>query len=302
MRDLFFSSLRKTKSEEGKKYAEYWANSYVHTSFVRNQLIDLISDEEVLDCFAYLRSKFLKAPKYNIALTNGNSYQKLINNVRKLRNSNVIDKLSFVSEMDTEMGQNPIFRERFLNVLRKGIVYDNSIDLVDVLFGISFLGREAFYEVKRRTSGISGSNDVATEFPHLEDVKNLALLIDDSFFMRLARPFLIERLSAMFNKKTDLYYFVKFLLTVHMARNYKEYKTMSRFFVALEAHSKTGVYGIFLRILQYGWLYSVLAVLFFVAPLGTLLSVLGIALARMARRFSEKHFPEMALNANFQLT
>lgn len=89
------------------------------------------------------------------------------------------------------------------------------------------------------------------DFPNLENVKALAMLLESSFLMRLVRPFLIKRLSAMFNKRADAYYFVKFLLTIHSAKNYKEYKVMSRFFVALEAHSKTGIYGVFLRVLQY---------------------------------------------------
>lgn len=85
--------------------------------------------------------------------------------------------------------------------------------------------------------------------------------------MRLVRPFLIERLSSMFNKKADAYYFVKFLLTIHSARNYKEYKTMSRFFMALEAHSKTGIYGVALRVLQYGWVWFAVIASFFLTPL-----------------------------------
>ncbi|MFB0964224.1 MAG: hypothetical protein QMC36_00695, partial [Patescibacteria group bacterium] len=185
---------------------------------------------------------------------------------------------------------------------RKGIVYDNSIDLVDVLFGISFLGREAFYEIKRRTAVATGAENSAVDFPHLENVKALAELLDSSFLMRLVRPFLIERLSAMFNKKADPYYFVKFLLTIHSAKNYKEYKIMSRFFVALEAYSKTGIYGASLRFIQFGWMYAAIATMFFVAPLGTFASVLGLASAKSFRRFFEKKYPEMALNSNFQIT
>lgn len=262
----------------------------------------MLPNEAILDCFAYLRAKFLKAPKYNITLTSGNAYQKLISRARALRKAGVSEKLSFVTEVDLAMGNNPIYRERFLNVLRKGIVYDNSLDLIDVLFGISFLPRETFYEIKRRTANSTGAMDAGKDFPHLETVKSLAGLLDGSFLMKLVRPFLIERLSMMFNKKTELYYFVKFLLTVHSSKNYKEYKTMSRFFVALEAHSKTGIYGLSLRALQFGWLYFALLTLFFIAPLGAFLSILGIAVARLAQRFMEKRSPEMALNANFQIT
>ncbi len=266
-RDLFFASLRHSADKNDCGYHEYWTKSFVHTSFVRNELIDMLPNEDVLDCFSYLRSKFLKAPKYNLALTGGNAYQKLIAKARSLRKAGVSEKLAFVSEADAAMGNTPAYRERFLNVLRKGIVYDNSLDLVDVLFGISFLPREAFYEIKRRTSNVEGIPEASADFPHLETVKSLAALLDGSFLMRLIRPFLIERLSAMFNKKTELYYFVKFLLTVHASRNYKEYKTMSRFFVALEAHSKTGLYGLWLRTLQFGWLYFAILVAFFIAPL-----------------------------------
>lgn len=301
-RDLFFASLRNTEGENGIRYLEFWSKSFVHTAFVRDELIDLIPNEDVLDCFAFLRSKFLKAPKYNIALTSGNAYQKLIDRARKVSKSDVSTKLKFVTEIDVAMGENPIYRERFLNVLRKGIVYDNSIDLVDVLFGISFLGREAFYEIKRRTAVATSSENSPTDFPHLENVKALAMLLDGSFLMRLVRPFLIERLSAMFNKKADPYYFVKFLLTIHAARNYKEYKVMSRFFVALEAHSKTGIYGLSLRVLQYGWVWFAVIASFFLTPLGTFVSLLGISSAKLVRRFFEKRYPEMALNSNFQIT
>lgn len=301
-RDVFFASLRSDSSGREGGYRQYWAKSYVHTGFVRRELIDLISNEDVLDCFAYLRAKFLKAPKYNLALTSGNAYRVLIARARAVSKSDIPTKLSYVTEVDRAMGENPIFRERFLNVLRKGIVYDNSIDLVDVLFGISFLGREAFYEVKRRTAVATGAENSAVDFPHLETVKSLALFLDSSFLMRLIRPFLIERLSSMFNKKTDLYYFLKFLLTIHSSKNYKEYKVLSRFFVALEAHSKTGLYGATLRVLQFGWVYFALVALFFVAPLGTLVAVFGIAATRLAGKAFERRFPEMALNANFQLT
>lgn len=273
-RDLFFASLRDIETEKGRGHLDFWSKNFVHTAFVRNELIDLLPNEDVLDCFAFLRSKFLKAPKYNIALTSGNAYRKLIDRARAISKSDVETKLRFVAEIDDAMGENPIYRERFLNVLRKGIVYDNSIDLVDVLFGISFLGREAFYEIKRRTAVATGAENSAVDFPHLENVKALAELLDSSFLMRLVRPFLIERLSAMFNKKADPYYFVKFLLTIHSAKNYKEYKIMSRFFVALEAYSKTGIYGASLRFIQFGWMYAAIATMFFVAPLGTFASVL----------------------------
>ncbi|MDQ1343595.1 MAG: hypothetical protein QG650_314 [Patescibacteria group bacterium] len=301
-RDVFFASLRSDAHGEVGGYREYWSKSFVHTPFVRRELVNLLSNEDILDCFSYLRSKFLKAPKYNLALTKSNEYRVLIDRARSVSKSDVATKLSYVTEVDQAMGENPIYRERFLNVLRKGIVYDNSIDLVDVLFGISFFGREAFYEIKRRTAATTGSEKAATDFPHLETVKALAILLDSSFLMRLIRPFLIERLSAMFNKKADPYYFVKFLLTIHSARNYKEYKIMSRFFVALEAHAKTGWYGLILRTLQFGWLYGALIALFFLAPLGTFISVFGIATVRLGRRFMEKRFPEMALNSNFQFT
>ena len=179
-------------------------------------------------------------------------------------------------------------------------MYDNSIDLIDVLFGTSFVTREVFYEIKRRTSKVASTGEI--DFPHLDKVKALALLLDGSFLMRLIRPFLIERLSFMFNKRNDLYYLVKFILTIHSADNYKEYKTLSRFFVALEAHSKTGIYGSFLRAIQFGWLYFALIAFFFVAPLGTFLAIFAIALARMARHAIEKRFPEVSLNGNFQFT
>ncbi|MFB0965256.1 MAG: hypothetical protein QMC36_06290, partial [Patescibacteria group bacterium] len=107
-RDLFFASLRDIETEKGRGHLEFWSKNFVHTAFVRNELIDLLPNEDVLDCFAFLRSKFLKAPKYNIALTSGNAYQKLIDRARAISKSDVETKLKFVAEIDDAMGENPI--------------------------------------------------------------------------------------------------------------------------------------------------------------------------------------------------
>ncbi len=263
-RDLYFTSLR-SEEGEGGAYRTFWKTHFVSNPFVRRELIESLSNEQILDAFSYLRSKFMKAPKYNVGLTNGNVYQKAIGRVRGLRGASVEAKLSFVRELDASLGENPIQRERFLNVLRKGLMYDNSVDMVDALFGISFVKREIFYEIKRRTAKVF--QDPSFDFPQLQNVKSLALLLDGSFLMRLIRPFLIERLAGMFNKRADTYYFVKFLITVHSANNYQEFKTLMRFFVALEAHSKTGAYGLLLRTLQFGWVYFAILAAFFIAPL-----------------------------------
>ena len=84
-------------------------------------------------------------------MTSGNIYQELIRKAEKASKRGPSEKLAYLCEVDVAMGNNPISRERFLNVLRKGIVFNNSVDLADELFGISYINREVFYEIKRRT-------------------------------------------------------------------------------------------------------------------------------------------------------
>lgn len=300
-RDLLFASLRTDPEGVPGGFREFWAKAFVHTPFLREELVDLLPNEEVLDCFSYLRNKFLRTPKYNVSMTSGNIYQNLITKAKIVSKGTVLRKLAFLNEVDEAMGSNPIFRERFLNVLRKGIVYDNSIDLVDVLFGIDFFSREVFYEIKRRTAHITQEPKDDVAFVHLKNVKALAIFLNDSYVMRLVRPFLIENLSEMFNKRADRYYFVKFLLTIHLSENYKEYKILSGFFLEIEAYSKTGIYGYLSRFVQFGYLNVAAVLMFFFAPLGTFLAISGIFAARAIRRKLAKKNPQLFVRSNFQI-
>lgn len=300
-RDLLFASLRTDPDGEPGGFRQFWARAFVHTPFLREELVDLLPNEEILDCFAYLRNKFLRTPKYNVSMTSGNVYRVLIAKANTAAKGGVGSKLAYLTEVDRAMGSNPIFRERFLNVLRKGIVYDNSIDLVDVLFGIDFFSREVFYEIKRRTSHIAQTPKDDESFAHLRNVKALAIFLNDSYVMRLVRPFLIENLSEMFNKKADRYYFVKFLLTIHLATNYKEYKVLSGFFLDLEAYSKTGIYGYVSRVAQFGYLNVIALLMFLFAPLGTFIAAVGIFVSRAIRKRLAVTHPQLVVRSNFQI-
>ncbi len=79
-------------------------------------------------------------------------------------------------------------------------------------------------------------------FPSLEAVRPLISAIDSSLVLRFCRPLFMYRLARVFNTtQTDLYYFIKFILTIHTPKTYNEYLLISRFFAGLEAFSAPGL-------------------------------------------------------------
>lgn len=284
---------------EGER-VEFWKKFFIDDKNIAKRLLEDINSEGIFDCFRFLRMKLLKTPKYNIALTQDNIFQYFISRSAQVLDGSITQKLDWIADIHEAMGSDPTKREQFQSVLRKGLMYDNSIDLLDAILGISFLSRQAYYEVKRRS--FARKELVEMNFEHLERVKSLTNMLESSLFLRFLRPFLIARLARVFNKNSDLYYFIKFILTIHESRGYSEYKMLSRFFLSLEAFGKSGVYGWFLRAIQFGWLIILAGILFFVAPLGSFLALMGLHVVRTLKRVAEVKFPEVALTANFQLS
>ncbi|MFZ4461845.1 MAG: hypothetical protein ACOYN2_04985 [Patescibacteria group bacterium] len=296
VRDLYLEMIGEREGER----VEFWKKFFIADKNIAKRLLEDINSEGIFDCFRFLRMKLLKTPKYNIALTQDNIFQYFISRSAQVSDGLVAQKLDWIADIHEAMGSDPAKREQFQSVLRKGLMYDNSIDLLDAILGISFLSRQAYYEVKRRS--FARKELAEMNFEHLERVKSLTNMIESSLFLRFLRPFLIARLARVFNKNSDLYYFIKFILTIHESRGYGEYKMLSRFFLSLEAFGKSGVYGWFLRAIQFGWLIILAGILFFVAPLGSFLALMGLHVVRTLKRFAEVKFPEVALTANFQFS
>ena len=202
---------------------------------MNRNILKLLDERKVLDCIDYLRGKLLRSNKYNLSISDSNIYQKNINECIKLQKAPVQEKIKFLIELHSNMGVNAAYREQFQNVLRRGLLYQNSINLVDSILGVGFLKRPVFYEVRRRSVSIDTEK---YHFESLDEVRILVKLLESSVLLRFFRPFFIRKLSQVFNKETELYFFIKFVLTVHSSSTYNEYQELSRFFVSLESFEK----------------------------------------------------------------
>lgn len=276
---------------------DFWRTYFIEDSAVNQNLIELLDDREVLDCFAYLRNKLLTNSKYNLSLSDSSTYRTIIDDCLLMQKGDVSQKMNFLGSIHASMGNRATYREQFQNVLRKGLLYQNSIDLVDAILGITFLKRAVFYEVRRRMEGIDFTK---YQFETLNDVNTLVKMLESSVILRFFRPFFIYRLAQVFNKRSELYYFIKFVLTIHSSSTYNEYQELSRFFVSLEAFEKKGWYGAVLRIVQFGWVIIAIIALSIVAPFWVFFAGVVYSFTRMVRRIIKASFPELALTSNFQ--
>lgn len=284
-------------SESSPLMIDFWRTYFVQDSAVNRNLIEALDDREVLECFAYLRNKLLTHTKYNLFLSDSSTYRTIIDDCVLMQRGDISQKMNFLGSIHASMGTRAMYREQFQNVLRKGLLYHNSIDLVDAILGITFLKRAVFYEIRRRVEGIDPSK---YRFESLDEVSMLVKMLESSVILRFFRPFFIFRLAEVFNKRTELYYFIKFVLTIHSSRTYNEYQELSKFFVSLEAFEKKGWYGTLLKTVQFGWVIIAIVLASMVTPFGTFFAGVAYGFTRLVRRLANAKFPELVLTSNFQ--
>jgi hypothetical protein len=242
----------------------FWRDNFIENTELRASFLDSFSTQKALECFAFLRNKLLKAPKYNLALSDTSIYRTFIDRAREIETQSVESKLDFIADMNRAMGSNSMRRENFTNILRKGLAFRGSGLLVDAILGVTFLRRPTFFEIKRRVMTVDFAG---YEFASLREVTGLITLLESSMTLRFLRPFFIARLAKVFTKEqTDLYHFIKFILTIHHPKTYGEYVYISKFFLRLEAFSQQGITGVCLRLAQYGWISIAFVSLFAFAP------------------------------------
>lgn len=242
----------------------FWRTHFIENTKLKARLLDTLSIQKTLECFAFLRQKLLKAPKYNLALSDTSIYRTFMNRARLIESQSIEHKIDFIADMQSAMGSNPMRRENFANILRKGLAFQGSGLLVDAILGVTFLRRATFFEMKRRVMSVDFAG---YEFASLREVTGLIALLESSMIFRFLRPFFTARLAKVFTKEqTDLYHFIKFILTIHHPKTYGEYLQISQFFLRLEAFSQRGIAGICLRFAQYGWMSIALIGLFAFAP------------------------------------
>jgi hypothetical protein len=92
--------------------------------------------------------------------------------------------------------------------------------------------QRAFYKLKSMTK------EVKTDKLNIyDDIKNLILYIDNSFFLSFFKPFLIKNLLKKYDRNENKYYLTKFITSVILAKNYKQYESLNLFYSNLEAYS-----------------------------------------------------------------
>jgi hypothetical protein len=296
MRDIYIYCV----SNEYTEYTNYFKENMIENTNLQSVLIENLSNSQIGECYAYLRKKLLKTPKYNLELNAQNIYLQHIQLMLKMTKANTDVKLSILRGIQDTYGNYWPSRETFQNIVRKGLMYRGSLDMVDSSLGITFLTRSVFYQAKKKLVWV---DMVEFQFEWLSEAGKLVDMLDSSMILRFFRPFFIWRLAQVFNKqKSDIYYFIKFVLTIHSTTTYWDYQKFSRFFLSLEAFEKRGWYGSLLVASQFGWIFIAGLLLYFLAPLWVFLAIVSIWLLHIIRRKIQQKLPELSLVSNFQLT
>ena len=146
IRDLYIFCI----SNEYTEFTNYFKENLIENTNLQSVLIENLSDSQIGECYSYLRKKLLKTPKYNLELNTQNVYLQHIQLMLKMTKANTDVKLSVLRGIQDTYGNYGPGRESFQNIVRKGLMYRGSLDMVDSSLGITFLTRSVFYQAKKK--------------------------------------------------------------------------------------------------------------------------------------------------------
>jgi hypothetical protein len=100
MRDIYIYCV----SNEYTEYTNYFKENMIENTNLQSVLIENLSNSQIGECYAYLRKKLLKTPKYNLELNAQNIYLQHIQLMLKMTKANTDVKLSILRGIQDTYG------------------------------------------------------------------------------------------------------------------------------------------------------------------------------------------------------
>ncbi len=276
-------------------------SQFVDNKYLSNEIINNFEENKILKVISFLRNDLLSVINSDRVLNY--STKKELN--KFLWEYKTYEMLSVEEKVDSYVRRqnflktfwDPI-KSNFIRLyLKRKFLEENYTNIINLSIWVLFLPQEIFYQYKLNLK----QTDIS-ELSLYNQIKELILYIEDSYFLSFFRPFLLHRLSYFFNNSSQKYYIIKFMLLIILANSYTEYEKLQRFFYNLEIFFKDDIISFLKKCLIFWWVAILFFIIYSVAPFWVLLAMMIIIFKEIFLKIVWKFNPSLKLTLNFQMS
>lgn len=284
-----------------EKYIDlYWLilETFVFNWNIYEEIIENFEEKKLFEIILFLKNDIHSWIDYSFTLdystkTNIKKYLEISKDIDYL---SLEEKIKFLLEKENNFLSLWWEKWNFARVnFKRQFLEENYSDIIDLILWITDIPVEVFYLLKQQNLDINLDN-----LSFYNEIKDLILYIENSYFLSFIKPFLLRKISMYFNNSDQKYYIVKFILSVILSNSYSEYKKISKFFYNLEAFSKRTFESFFLRLLQFWWIIIFVWIIGIFLPFWVFLAILLFIFKEFLVKIIEKINPKIKLSLNFQ--
>lgn len=285
-----------------QKYSDLYElmiHTFVLDWKIYDDIIDKLEEHKLFEVISFLKNDLVSWINYDVTIDYESKIdlKNFLEIWKKINIFTMDEKINFLISKEAKILS--LWNEKWdlarINFKRQLLEYKYH-DIIDLTMGIYSLPQDVFYLFKQEKLSLN-----LDELSIYNEVKDLILYIEKSYFLNLARPFLLKNISEYFNNSDQKYYIIKFILCVILPTSYSDYKKISKFFYNLESFYKKDFFSFVSRIMQFWWLIILIGILSFIAPFWVLVACALLVMREIVLHILSKWDSKLKMSFNFQI-
>lgn len=289
--------------ENREVYSElsfFLLEAFLYDKNIYEEIIEKLEEEKLFEVIAFLKND-IHSGMDSIILLNYDikkSIENYLTLARRVEFVEVNQKINFLLAKEHEFMWLGPQKWNFARLsFKRQYLEENNGNIIDLVLWITDIPSEVFYLVKEQTYDVNLEN-----ISLYNEIKNLILYIDKSYFLSFVRPFLLRKIARYFNNSDQRYYVIKFIACVVLSNSYSEYKVLSKFFYNLEMFHRKNLEAYISRIFQFWWMIIFICIIGYFLPFGFLIAIFLFILKWLIEFLISKFAPKLTMSLNFQVS
>ncbi|MGE4443601.1 MAG: hypothetical protein AB7E37_01240 [Candidatus Altimarinota bacterium] len=287
-------------SEKYPELREFILEAFILDRNIYEEVIEKLEEEKLFEVILFLKND-IHSGIDNTSLLNyemKNNISMYLKFAKRIEYLDLEKRIDFLIVKENEFIALGKEKGNFARLsFKRQYLEENHGNIIDLVLGITDIPSEVFYLVKQQTLDVNLEN-----ISLYNEIKDLILYIDKSYFLSFVRPFLLRKIARYFNNSDQRYYVIKFIACVVLSNSYSEYKILSKFFYNLEMFYRKGIEAYISRIFQFGWIIIFTFIIGYFLPFGFLLAVGFFILKEIIVLIIARFAPKLKMSLNFQTT
>ena len=274
--------------------------SFVYDRNIYEEVIEKLEEEKLFEVISFLKND-IHSWIDNISLLNyeiKNNISWYLKLAQRIEILDISQRVDFLVIKENEFRDLPKEKANFARLsFKRQYLEQNHGDIIDLVLWITDIPSEVFYKVKEQTLDVNLEN-----ISLYNEIKELILYIDKSYFLSFVRPFLLRKIARYFNNSDQRYYVIKFIACVVLSHSYSEYKVLSKFFYNLEMFHRKTLEAYISRIFQFGWILIFVWIVGYFLPFWFFIAIFLFLIKEIVLFFIQKFSPKLKMSLNFQMS